>query len=298
MPIVLILLVCVFAPTLRAQPEGPPIPGFDIAAMDPSVDACDDFYRFACGSWLDENPVPADEPRWGRFNELRDRNLFLLREILEEAGDPDDAKDAVRTIIGDYYAACMDEPAIEARGAAPLDALLDAVAALDSKADLPAFLPKLHRQGIAAFFRFGATEDFKDATQIIADIDQGGLSLPDRDYYLKDDAESKKPLEKYVAHVEAMFALAGADNAQAKAQVVLRLETALAEASMDRTARRNPDNVYHIKTLAELDALAAPSPGNNISKRPARPASTRSTSARRDSSRASTRNSPQPASTI
>ncbi len=256
MPIVLILLVCVFAPVLRAQPEGPPIPGFDIAAMDASVDACDDFYRFACGSWLDENPVPADEPRWGRFNEIRDRNLFLLREILEEAGKPDDAGDAVQTMIGDYYAACMDEPAIEARGAAPLEALLDAVDALSSKTELPMLTAKLHRQGIAALFRFGSTEDFKDATQIIAEIDQGGISLPDRDYYLKTDADSKKLLDKYAAHIEAMFRLAAIDDAQAKAQVVLQMETALAEASMDRTARRNPDNVYHIKTLAELDALA------------------------------------------
>ena len=256
MQLVLILLAGALAPHLGAQPAKPPMPGFDIAAMDTAADACDDFYRFACGTWLKQNPVPADEPRWGRFNELRDRNLFLLREILEEVSEPDDAGDAVQAMIGGYYAACMDEPAIEARGAAPLDTLLDAAAALKSKADLPAFLADLHRRRIAAFFRFGATEDFKDAAKIIAEVDQGGLSLPDRDYYLKDDADAKKLLDKYVAHVAAMFRLAGADNAKEKAQVVLRIETALAEASMDRTARRNPDNVYHIKTLAELDALA------------------------------------------
>ncbi len=256
MQLVLILLAGALAPYLRAQPEKPPIPGFDIAAMDASVDACDDFYRFACGTWLQENPVPADEPRWGRFNELRDRNLFLLHEILDEASKPDDSRDQAQSMVGDYYVACMDESAIEALGAAPLDPLLNATAALRSKAELPVFLAKLHRQGITAFFRFGATEDFKDATQIIANIDQGGLSLPDRDYYIKDDADSKKLLEKYIAHIEAMFALADTDNAKAKAQVVLQMETALAEASMDRTARRNPDNVYHIKTLAELDEIA------------------------------------------
>lgn len=255
-PALTTLLLCICAPLLRAQPETPSIPGFDIAAMDTSIDACEDFYRFSCGTWLKENPVPADEPRWGRFNELRDRNLFLLREILDEVSDPGSSRDENQSMVGDYYAACMDEPAIETRGAAPIVPLLKEAAALNSKDELPAFLAALHRQRIAAFFRFGSTEDFKDATQIIADIDQGGLSLPDRDYYLKDDADSKKLLDRYVAHVEAMFRLAGLDNAPAKAQVVLQMETAMAEASMDRTARRNPDNVYHIKTLAELDELA------------------------------------------
>ncbi len=250
------LLSLALAPLLFAQSGEPPEPGFDIAALDTSVDACDDFYQYACGTWLKENPVPDDEPRWGRFNELRDRNLFLLRDILDEVSAPDDSRDAIQTLVGDYHAACMDEPGIEALGAAPLDTLLAEVAALDSKADLPAFIAKLHGQRISAFFRFGSVEDFKNSTQIIGDLDQAGISLPDRDYYLKDDEDSKELLEKYRAHLETMFSLAGIDGAQAKAQTILRIETALAEASMDRTARRDPDNVYHIKTMAELDQLA------------------------------------------
>ena len=241
---------------LAAQAQDPPNPNFDIATMDTSVDACDDFYQYACGTWLKENPVPDDGPRWGHFNELAHRNLFLLREILDEVSEAQRSRDEVQTLVGDYYAACMDEPAIEARGTAPLDALLAEVEALQSKDELPSFLARLHRERIGAFFRVASMQDFKDSTRMIADIDQGGLSLPGRDYYLKDDEDSKKLLDKFVAHIEAMFELAGIDDAGVKAKTVLRLESARAEISMDRTSRRNPDNVYHIKTLAELDEMA------------------------------------------
>ena len=229
--------------------------GLDLAALDKSADACGDFYQFACGGWLKSNPLPGDQPRYGRFDELQERNNAVLRDILEAAAktaaNPDDRK------IGDYYGSCMDEKAIDAKGLAPLKEDLDRIAALKSAAGLPALLASLHAKGIFAFFVFGSIPDFKNASNVIAGTGMGGLGMPDRDYYFKEDDTSKKLRDAYVKHVTKMFELAGdsADKAAANATTVMRIETALAKVTLDNVSRRTPTKVYHPLKLAELQKL-------------------------------------------
>ena len=232
------------------------IPGFDPANLDRSVSPCENFYRFSCGGWTDRNPIPADQSRWGRFDDLRERNQMALREILEEAAAKSNP-DPLERQIGAYYGACMDEPGIEKRGAAPLEAQLAPIRALTAKKDIPALAARLHREGVRVFFYFGSMEDPADTSKMVADIDQAGLGLPDRDYYLETGERFQKIREQYLAHVTKMFELAGdsAQAAAAKAGAVMRLETKLAQASLDRVSRRDPNNVVHPTKRAALDDL-------------------------------------------
>ena len=234
------------------------LPGFDVSAIDRSVKPCDDFYRFACGGWLARNPVPPDRARWGRFSELAERNLTTLREILEKASRPEAGRSGLDLRIGDYYASCMDEADIERKGIAPLKEDLEAIAALPGKAELPALLARLHLEGVRALFGFGSLPDFKDSTLYIAAVDQGGLGLPDRDYYLKDEERFARVRQQYVPHVRKMFELLGdpPDLAAREAQTVLEIETALAKAALERVKRRDPANVYHKMPRADLASLA------------------------------------------
>ena len=194
-------------------------PGFDIGAMDRSVDPCTDFYTYACGTWMKNNPIPADKAIWGRFDELRERNLTELRNILEQS--------PAGTQIGDAYAACMDEKGIESKGIAPIQPSLDRIAALKDKQAVMAEIAHLHSQGYRMLFGFGSTQDFKDSSQVIAEVDQGGMGMPDRDYYLKDDARSVGLRKQYQEHVARMFGLLGdrTEVAAAKAKVVMEIET-------------------------------------------------------------------------
>jgi endothelin-converting enzyme/putative endopeptidase len=250
-------LVAVTASAGETRPEPPKAPRFDVANIDRSVEPCADFFGFACGNWIAHNPIPPDESRWGRFNELIEANREVLRGILEKASFDDPARDPDTKKIGDYYAACMDEAGVEARGLKGLSADLGAIAALSGARDLPPLVGRLHAAGVGALFAFGAVQDYKDATTVIASLDQGGLGLPDRDYYLKDDPKSVELRKAYQAHVARMLALLGDSKEQAakSAEVVLEIETRLARASMDRVSRRDPEKRYHKMPRAQAAAL-------------------------------------------
>ena len=231
---------------------------FDSGAMDRTVDPCTDFYRFACGNWLKDNPIPSDQSNWGRFNELAENNRLILRDILESFRSPSAQRNANDQKIGDYYASCMDEEAIEQKGIAALKPELDRIDQLKTKEDLPIYLAYLHVNGPNAFFGVGAEPDFKNSSAMIAGVSQAGIGLPDRDYYFRDDPKSKELREKYVQHIQNMFQLLGwpPDKAKPASEAVMRIETALAKVSLDRVALRDPNAIYHKMSVNDLQALS------------------------------------------
>ena len=245
-------------PSPASSGELKTVPSFDINAMDKSVDPCVDFYQYACGDWLKNNPIPADQAEWGRFDELHERNQMILRNILEKASADNPNRSSNDQKIGDFYYSCMDEAGIKAKGTAPLKPMMERIDAVNDKSQLPALVGQLHSSGVEALFAFGSEPDAKDSMMEIAGTDQGGLGLPDRDYYLKTDAKSVEMRSAYVQHVTNMFKLLGEspDKAAANAKTVLNLETDLAKASMDRVERRDPNKVYHKMTTAQLQALS------------------------------------------
>ena len=241
-------------PTAAAPSK--PEPALDVTSMDRSVDPCVDFFKYSCGGWIKNNPIPPDQSSWDTYSKMQDENLSRLRGILEAAAVPDPNRSADMQKIGDYYSSCTDEKAIEAKGTEPLKPELERIVKIESKAEIAATVAAMVHSN--ALFRFDSSQDFRDASQVIAEADQGGLGLPDRDYYLKEDPKSVNLRKAYVVHVQKMFELLGdqTDRAAAEAQTVMRIETALAKGSMTRVERREPKNLDHKMTTSELEKLS------------------------------------------
>jgi len=259
LPFLLLLPLAALAQTPAYQPQTGKS-GVDLGALDTNVSPCTNFYQYACGGWRAKNPTPPDQVRWARFNELAARNLDIEHDILEKASKASPGRSAVDQKIGDFYGSCMDEAGIDRKGVAPIQPLLDGIGALQSKKGLAAELAKLRLSGVSSLFAFYAGGDLKDASVNIAHLDQGGISLPDRDYYLKTDERSIDLRNKYEQHVARMFDLLAKSlnatwDSKAKAAAVLAFETALAEASMDRVLRRNPESQNHPMTAKDLPTL-------------------------------------------
>jgi putative endopeptidase len=233
-------------------------PGFDINALDRAIDPCVDFYHYACGTWIKENPLPSDRALYGRSTELSERNQAILRDTLEKSSVAGENRSANEQKIGDYYASCMDEDAIEKKGIAPLASELERVSAIKSNNGLPPLLAHFSLVRVNAFFGFGVQQDAKDSTQQIAVVGQAGLGLPERDFYFRDDAKSVEIRRQYVQHAQKMFQLFGErpEEATVHAQTIMRIETALAKGSLDNVSRRDPNKVYHKMGLKELQALS------------------------------------------
>ena len=248
-------------PAPASTPLGalPYTPGLDLHAMDTSADACVDFYQYSCGGWIRNDPIPADQAGWSVYGKLQTDNQRFLWGILDSLADRSRPRSASQRLIGDYFAACMDDALVEKRGAAPLRRYLALVERMHSKRDLPAVLSELQLASGSGgmFFDFSADQDFADATQVIAFAAAGGLGLPDRDYYTRDDAKSVALRQQYRAHVERMFALLRdtPERAQRNADTVLRIELALAQASLTLVERRDPQNLFHKLDARGLQAL-------------------------------------------
>jgi putative endopeptidase len=234
-----------------------PGPGFSIDNIDKTVDPCVDFYQYACGNWMKNAEIPADRASWQSFSELDERNLNIERGILEKAAAGGAGRNAIDQKIGDLYSSCMDEKAVDSRGIAPLRPELERVAAVKDKGALIDEIAHVHLVGPSPLFNFYSASDLHNADQVIAYIDQGGLSLPDRDYYVKDDADKVEMRKHLVEYATQLFTLAGQTPRQAadSAQAVLLVETALAADSMDRTKRRDPKNRDHKMTRDEAGTL-------------------------------------------
>jgi endothelin-converting enzyme/putative endopeptidase len=231
-------------------------PALDVTSMDRSVDPCADFFQYSCGGWIKSNPIPPDQSSWSVYAKMQDENRVRLRAILEAAAAPDANRDAATQKIGDYYASCIDEKAIDSKGAQPLAPALEKIAQLDSKKDLAEIAASMRDDNV--LFGFGSTQDYRDASHVIAEANQGGLGLPDRDYYLKEDVKSVELRKQYLAHVQKMFELLGdkPELADAEAQTAMRIETALAKGSMTRVEQRDPKNLDHKMTSIELEKIS------------------------------------------
>jgi putative endopeptidase len=246
----------------------PKLEHFDPTLVDKTLNPCDDFYKYSCNKWLTSNPIPADQVFWSTGSSLELWNDTALRETLEAASANDPKHSALQQTIGDYWAACMDESGIEAAGLKPLQTELERIAAIQSKKEITLEIAHLHHlfpgaweggdnQSNAAFFGFTGQQDYDDASKVVAQIDQGGLSLPNRDFYLNTDDKSVEILKKYRAHLQKMFVLVGEPEARAAADAgtVIELETAMAKAQMDNVKRRDPKNINNKMSLAQVREL-------------------------------------------
>ncbi len=251
--------------TLAAQAPAPqPLaalpysPSLDVTSLDRTVDPCQDFYKFTCGGWEKNNPIPADQASWSVYAKLANDNQQFLWGVLEE-----DAKATNRTPVqqkvGDYFAACMNTTAIDALGDKPLLPELARIDALKTRADVFDEIPRLHHEIPGSFFfGSGTGQDSVDSSTVIVELTAGGLGLPDRDYYTKTDEKSVKIREQYAVYIQQVLSLTGesAEQAKADSDATLRIETSLAKASLTRVERRDPHNTYHMESIQELSKLA------------------------------------------
>jgi len=266
-----LILLAAFA-TFAQQTQKPdlskPPATFADYPADTSLNACNDFHTYACATWEKTHPIPADRAGWGTFSLLGEWNRAMLQQILDETSKGGAERNAIDRKVGDYYAACMDEAAIEKRGLAPIRPELDRIAAMKSKKELAPVLARLHlvtsslRVGgnsgaTTPVFGYGSMPDFENAAMVVGAVDQGGLGLPDRDYYFRSDAKSKEQRDAYTAYVRKVFQLAGesAEKAAADTNTVMSIETLLAGHSMEVVKRRDPANLNHKMSLAELQKL-------------------------------------------
>ncbi|MCI0658638.1 MAG: M13 family metallopeptidase [Acidobacteria bacterium] len=266
--LICVLLALPVHPAASRAAEPSQAPGFSVSNMDKSVDPCVDFYQYACGAWMKNNPIPPDRGSYGRSRELQEYNLTVLKGILEKASASDPNRSPVIQKIGDLYASCMDEKGADAKGASPILPELEWIAKVKSKSELAALVARQHSQGAVIImgrggapptaFNFGSQGDFKDASMVVASSDQGGLGLPDRDYYLQNDEKSKELRRQYQEHLTKTFQLLGdpLDKANAAAKNVMEIETALAKGSLERVKRREPKNLDHTMSRKEFMALA------------------------------------------
>ncbi len=249
------VLLCLASQAALAETAGDNLV-LESRTMDRKANPCTDFFQYANGKWLADNPIPADRSRYSAYDEVMERNLRDLKAIVEEAGKADKQSGAVR-LVGDFYHSGMDEAAIEAAGAKPIAPMLKSIAAIGSRQALTDALAEQSRMGMQPLYTFFVDQDARNTLRYIPQLAQGGIGLPDRDYYVKTDAKTKKIREQYLAHVEKMFTLLGesAKEAKADAATVMRMETRLARASMTNVEQRDPQATYHLMDLATFSAL-------------------------------------------
>jgi putative endopeptidase len=254
-PLAAALVCAAITTSLAAQGQTKPI---DPANIDTTCAPCRDFFQFANGGWLQRSEIPGDLPRWGSFNELQEQNYAALEQVLTEAArNAPSARDANIRKLGTFYGTCMDSAAVESAGIRPLQGELDQIGAIKDRRGVETAIARLHRLGIPAGFAFQSKPDAKKSSRTIAEVYQAGLGMPDRDYYTRSDTAAEKIRGEYQLHVARMLRLGGEDSASGagSAQAIMRLETALANASMTREAQRDPESLYHLTTAAGLQKL-------------------------------------------